>query len=62
MRLIIANGILLAKVVLRNRQIAEAALRPRTPVFMHGDLQITHVFVDDDKVTGVLDRSEGWPR
>ena len=25
---------------------------------MHGDLQITHVFVDDDEVTGLLDWSE----
>jgi aminoglycoside phosphotransferase (APT) family kinase protein len=27
-------------------------------VFTHGDLQITHVFVDRDEVTGVLDWSE----
>jgi aminoglycoside phosphotransferase (APT) family kinase protein len=38
--------------------LAEAALRPWTPVFSHGDLQITHVFVDDDEVTGVIDWSE----
>jgi len=25
---------------------------------MHGDLQVAHVFVDDDHVTGVLDWSE----
>ena len=42
----------------RNRQVAEAALRPWKPVFMHGDLQITHVFVDDDEITGVIDWSE----
>ena len=27
-------------------------------MFIHGDLQITHVFVDGDEVTGVLDWSE----
>lgn len=27
-------------------------------MFTHGDLQITHVFVDGDKVTGVIDWSE----
>ncbi len=25
---------------------------------MHGDLQVAHVFVDEDQVTGVLDWSE----
>jgi aminoglycoside phosphotransferase (APT) family kinase protein len=55
---LIANGVLPANVVTRNREVAEAALRPWTPVFTHGDLQITHVFVDDDEVTGVIDWSE----
>ncbi|GAB2693465.1 phosphotransferase family protein [Nocardia thraciensis] len=55
---IIANGVLSAEVVTRNRRIAEAALRPWTPVFTHGDLQVCHVFVDGDEVTGVLDWSE----
>src|SRR5207302_5534116 len=32
--------------------------RPWTPVFTHGDLQITHVFVDGDEITGVIDWSE----
>jgi aminoglycoside phosphotransferase (APT) family kinase protein len=27
-------------------------------VFIHGDLQITHVFVDKDEITGVIDWSE----
>lgn len=44
--------------VARNRRLAEAALRSWTPVFTHGDLQVTHVFVDGDAVTGVLDWSE----
>jgi aminoglycoside phosphotransferase (APT) family kinase protein len=56
--LLVANGILPADLVTRNRQIAEAALRPWTPVFTHGDLQITHVFVDADEITGVIDWSE----
>jgi hypothetical protein len=55
---LVINGVLPTDVVTRNRQIAEAALRPWTPVFTHGDLQITHVFVDGDEVTGVIDWSE----
>ncbi|RAO09438.1 phosphotransferase family protein [Micromonospora noduli] len=55
---LIANGVLPTDLVTRNRQVAEAALRPWTPVFTHGDLQITHVFVDGDQITGVLDWSE----
>jgi aminoglycoside phosphotransferase (APT) family kinase protein len=55
---LITNGVLPADMVTRNRQIAEAALRPYTPVFTHGDLQISHVFVDSDEITGVLDWSE----
>jgi aminoglycoside phosphotransferase (APT) family kinase protein len=55
---LIMNGVLPADMVTRNRRVAEAALRPYTPVFTHGDLQITHVFVDGDEVTGVLDWSE----
>ncbi|WP_246010815.1 phosphotransferase family protein [Nocardia mexicana] len=55
---IVANGVLPADVVARNRRIAEAALRPWTPVFTHGDLQVGHVFIDGDEVTGVLDWSE----
>jgi aminoglycoside phosphotransferase len=55
---LIANGVLPIDLVRRNRRIAEAALRPWTPVFVHGDLQITHVFVDGDEVTGVIDWSE----
>jgi aminoglycoside phosphotransferase (APT) family kinase protein len=55
---LVTNGVLPAEVVGRNRRIAEAALRPWTPVFTHGDLQVTHVFVDGDHVTGVVDWSE----
>jgi aminoglycoside phosphotransferase (APT) family kinase protein len=56
--LLVANGILPADLVARNRAVAEAAFRPVAPVFAHGDLQITHVFTEDDQVTGVLDWSE----
>jgi aminoglycoside phosphotransferase (APT) family kinase protein len=56
---LVANDVLPAEVVTRNRRIAETALRPWTPVFVHGDLQVDHVFVADDEVTGVIDWSEG---
>ena len=55
---LLANEVLPADLVTRNRHVAESALRPWTPVFMHGDLQVAHVFVDVDQVTGVLDWSE----
>jgi aminoglycoside phosphotransferase (APT) family kinase protein len=55
---LVKSGVLPADVVTRNRRVAEAALRPWTPVFTHGDLQISHVFVDGDEITGVVDWSE----
>ncbi|WP_378742963.1 aminoglycoside phosphotransferase family protein [Nocardia brasiliensis] len=55
---LVTNGVLPADLVTRNRQVAEAALRPWTPVFTHGDLQVSHVFVDGDEITGILDWSE----
>ncbi|WNV76529.1 phosphotransferase [Geodermatophilus sp. DSM 44513] len=55
---LLTNGVLPTDVVTRNRRIAEAALRPWTPVFAHGDLQVAHVFVAGDEVTGVVDWSE----
>jgi aminoglycoside phosphotransferase (APT) family kinase protein len=55
---LLANDVLPRDLVTRNREIAKAALRPAPPVFMHGDLQVAHVFVDGDEVTGVLDWSE----
>src|SRR6059058_3991019 len=50
---LVANNVLPADLVNRNRQVAAAALRPWNSVFIHGDLQISHVFVDDDRITGV---------
>lgn len=56
---LVSNDVVSADVVRRNRQIARAALRPWTPVFIHGDLQADHVFVDGGEVSGVVDWSEG---
>jgi aminoglycoside phosphotransferase (APT) family kinase protein len=58
---LVANNVLPADVVTRNRQLAETALRPWTPVFIHGDLQVDHVFVAGDQITGVIDWSEAAP-
>jgi aminoglycoside phosphotransferase (APT) family kinase protein len=55
---LLTNDVLPADLVTRNRELAEVALRPCTPVFMHGDLQVAHVFVQGDEVTGILDWSE----
>jgi aminoglycoside phosphotransferase (APT) family kinase protein len=55
---LLTNGVLPTEVVTRNRRIAEAALRPWTPVFTHGDLQLDHVFVEGDGITGVIDWSD----
>jgi aminoglycoside phosphotransferase (APT) family kinase protein len=55
---LVANEVLPADVVTRSRRLAETALRPWTPVFIHGDLQVDHVFVAGDEVTGVVDWSE----
>jgi aminoglycoside phosphotransferase (APT) family kinase protein len=58
---LLTNSVLPADLVTRNRQVAEAALRPWTPVFAHGDLQVSHVFVDGDEITGVIDWTEAGP-
>jgi aminoglycoside phosphotransferase len=55
---LVTNDVLPADLVARNRQVAEAALRPWTPAFTHGDLQVAHVFLDGDTVTGVIDWTE----
>ncbi|MEU6145570.1 phosphotransferase [Streptomyces sp. NPDC047081] len=56
--LLVTNGVLPADLVTRNRQVAEAALRPWTPAFTHGDLQLAHIFLDGEEVTGIIDWSE----
>ena len=58
---LVANDVLPADLVHRNRRLAETALWPWTPVFIHGDLQVDHVFVAGDEVTGVIDWSEAAP-
>ncbi len=55
---LVAKEVLPTDVVTRNRRLAESALRPWTPVFIHGDLHDQHVFVDGDEVTGIIDWSE----
>ena len=46
--------VLSGTMVIADPEHGEAALRPWTLVFTHGDLQITHVFVDGDEITGDL--------
>jgi len=58
---LVTNGVLPAGVVARNRRIAEAALRSWTPVFTHGDLQIDHVFVEGNEITGGARLVRGRP-
>ena len=55
---LLANDVLPADLVTGNRRLAEAALQPWTPAFTHGDLQVEHVFVDGEGVTGILDWTE----
>lgn len=58
---LVDEGVLTADVVASNRRRAEAVLRPWSPVFVHGDLHVRHVFVEDDAVTGIIDWSEAAP-
>ncbi len=58
---LITEGILPAEVVRHNQDLAKAALRPRPPAFIHGDLHLEHVFADGDVITGIIDWSEAGP-
>lgn len=58
---LLTNDAVASAVVTRHRDIAEAALRPWTPVFTHGDFQTDHVFVADDEVTGIIDWADAGP-
>jgi hypothetical protein len=60
-RWLVESGTLPQALVDRNQEFARAAHRSYSPVFVHGDLQADHVFVQDDVVTGVLDWSEAGP-
>ena len=55
---LVTSGVLPVDVVTRNHRIAEVALRAWPLVFTHGDLQVDHVFVNSDEITGVIDWSE----
>src|SRR6185369_17092604 len=52
---LVANDVLPADVVTPNRRLAETAIRPWTPAFIHGDLQVDHVFLAGEEITGVVD-------
>ena len=58
---LVTQGVLSAELVARNRQRAESVLRPWRPVFIHGDLHVKHVFVEDGEVSGIIDWSEAAP-
>jgi aminoglycoside phosphotransferase (APT) family kinase protein len=58
---LLTNDVLPTELVRHNRRLAETALRPWPPVFTHGDLQVAHVFIRDDEITGVIDWSEAGP-
>ncbi len=60
-RWIAANRLVALDVLEANRAIARTVLRPFADVFTHGDLQVAHVFVEHDEVTGVLDWSDAGP-
>ena len=56
---LVTNGVLPSDMVTRNRRIAEAALRPWTPVFTHGDLPRSPTCSSTvTDLTGVVDWSE----
>jgi len=58
--LLVARDLLPRDVVTRGRDLAQPALASTARAFVHGDLQVAHVFVDEaDRVTGILDWSEG---
>jgi aminoglycoside phosphotransferase (APT) family kinase protein len=70
---LLENEVLPAGLIHHNREIADAALRPCDPAFIHGDLQIAHVFTardpepgaegdaGEDTVTGIIDWSGAAP-
>lgn len=58
---LLANDVLPAELVRHNRERAAVALRPWRPAFVHGDLQVAHVFADGAEITGVIDWTEAAP-
>lgn len=55
---LVVNNVVPAEIVDRCRHLVRPAVRRWEPAFIHGDLQIVHVFIDRDKVSGVIDWSE----
>ena len=55
---LVANDVVPTDVVTRNRRVAESCAPAVETVFTDGDLQVDHVFIDGDDVTGVIDWSE----
>ena len=58
---ILTNEAVPVEVLDHNRRLAQLVLRPYTPVFAHGDLQPDHIFVAEDRVTGIIDWSSAGP-
>lgn len=55
---LVTTGVLPGDMVRVNRRIADAVIRPWSAAFIHGDLQVSHIFIEGDEVTGVIDWSE----
>ncbi len=55
---LVSSGVLPAQLVDENRRRADSVFRPWEPSFIHGDLQLCHVFTEGHDVVGVLDWSE----
>ena len=55
---LISNDALRVDVISGCRQLAERVHRPWTPAFIHGDLHLEHLFVDGNRVSGIIDWSE----
>ncbi len=55
---LVETNVLPREVISRHLSIAELAIRPYEPAFIHGDLHIEHVFVEGAHVAGIIDWSE----
>jgi aminoglycoside phosphotransferase len=56
---LVSAGLFSRAEVAQGRELALLALEPRPSAFVHGDLLVAHVLIEDDAVTGILDWSEG---
>ncbi len=57
---LVENEVVPADAVSRNRRLAETAIRPCSPVFIHGDLQVDHVFFAGYGTDVDLDLIRAW--